>query len=223
MVKGGKAVAVHGKAHARLRSYVSNALNRPDALRHITTVVQPRMVAALQSWAEKGRLKLYDEAKKVTFENIGKLFVSFERGPVSETMDKLFEGLVHGIRAQPFNFPGTAYHHAIQCRRKLETIFRVEAELEKKKKKNGNEVETTNDLMDGLMQIEDDEGKKLNDQEVLDSIISLVPNVLQKLREENMAIRKNKKGDFITGEDVSKLKYTSKVMYISVMSRKMKG
>lgn len=75
-------------------------------------------------------------------------------------------------------------------------------ELEKKKK-NGNGDEKTNDLMDGLMQIEDDEGKKLSDQEVLDNIISLVvagyestslasmwalyylskyPNVLQKLR-----------------------------------------
>lgn len=75
-------------------------------------------------------------------------------------------------------------------------------ELEKKKK-NGNGDEKTNDLMDGLMQIEDDEGKKLSDQDVLDNIISLVvagyestslasmwalyylskyPNVLQKLR-----------------------------------------
>ncbi|XP_044486871.1 ent-kaurenoic acid oxidase 1-like isoform X2 [Mangifera indica] len=223
-------VSVHGKAHARLRSYVSNAINRPDALRRITTVVQPRMVAALQSWAEKGRLNLYDEAKKVTFENIGELFVSFEPGPVLDSMDKLFEGLIKGVRAQPFNFPGTAYHHAIQCRRKLETIFRVELE---KKKKNGNGDETTNDLMDGLKQIEDDEGKKLSDQEVLDNIISLVvagyestslasmwalyylskyPNVLQKLREENMAIRKNKKRDFITSEDVSKLKYTNKAV-----------
>ncbi|XP_031276291.1 ent-kaurenoic acid oxidase 1-like [Pistacia vera] len=225
-------VAVHGKAHTRLRSFVINAINRPDALRRITEMVQPRMVAALQSWAQKGRLKMYDEAKKVTFENIGKLFVSFEPGPLLETMDKLFYGLLGGVRAQPFNFPGTAYHHALQCRKKLDAIFRVELE-KKKKKKNENGVETTNDLMDGLMQIEDEEGKRLSDQEVVDNILSFVvagyestavasmwalyylakyPNVLEKLREENMAIRKKKKGDYITIEDVSKLKYTNKVV-----------
>lgn len=32
----------------------------------------------------------------------------------------------------------------------------------------------TNDLMDGLMQIKDDEGSKLSDQEVIDNIVSLV-------------------------------------------------
>ncbi|XP_059441033.1 ent-kaurenoic acid oxidase 1-like [Corylus avellana] len=39
-------VAVHGKSHARLRSYILNAINRPDALRRIDLHVQPRMVAA---------------------------------------------------------------------------------------------------------------------------------------------------------------------------------
>ncbi|KAG6753998.1 hypothetical protein POTOM_042006 [Populus tomentosa] len=73
----------------------------------------------------------------------------------------------------------------------------------------------TNDPMDiGLMQIEDDEGSQLSDQEVLDDIVGLViastwaiyylakyPHVLAKLREENTAACKNKKGDFITRED----------------------
>lgn len=58
-------VAVHGKPHARLRSYVTNAINQPDALRRVALFVQPRMVAGLQSWALKGRIKAYDETKKV--------------------------------------------------------------------------------------------------------------------------------------------------------------
>lgn len=86
----------------------------------------------------------------------------------------------------------------LQCRKKLEDIFTVELE----KKKTQKEV-VTNDLMDGLMQIKDDEGNRLCDQEVLDNIVSLVvagyastslasmwaiyyltkyPNVLKKLR-----------------------------------------
>ncbi|KAI9175057.1 hypothetical protein LWI28_026756 [Acer negundo] len=225
--------AVHGKAHARIRSYLTNAINRPDSLRRIAAHVQPRMVAALQSWAHQGQLKGYTEVKKVIFENIGKLFVSFEPGPGLESMDKLFDGLLKGIRAQPINVPGFAYHHAIQCRKRLEAIFRVELEKKKKKKKNGNGVETTNDLMDGLMKIEDDEGNKLSDQEIVENIVGLVvggydstaltstwalyflakfPNVLEKLREENIAACKNKKGEFIMTEDLSRMKYTANVV-----------
>ncbi|KAK0595870.1 hypothetical protein LWI29_010757 [Acer saccharum] len=201
-------VSVHGKAHERLRSFVTKAINRPDALRRIAALVQPSMVAALQSWAQKRNVKVSYEAKKVTFENIGKLFVSFESGPRLESMEKLFQGLLKGIRAHPFNFPGTAYHHASQCRKKLEAIFRVE--LEKKKNRTGIDQTTNIDLMDGLMQVEDDIGKRLSDQEVIDNIVTLVvagysstaltstwalyflakhPNVLEKLRVVEETIR----------------------------------
>lgn len=89
-----------------------------------------------------------------------------------------------------------------QCRKKLETIFRMELEKKKMNRNQGVEVNVT-DLMDGLMRVEDEEGNKLSDQEVLDNIVSLVvagyettsltsmwavyflakfPNVLEKLR-----------------------------------------
>lgn len=167
---------------------------------------------------------------QVTFENIGKLFGSFEGVPLLETMDKLFIGLVKGVRSWPIiNIPGSAYHHALQCRKKLEEIFYEE--LEKRKKRSKVE---TDDLMDGMMQIEDDEGHKLNDKEVVDNMVSLVvagysstalvsmwaiyylakfPSVLAKLREENMAVKKDTARDFITSEEISKLKYTNKVLH----------
>ena len=57
--------ALHGKEHARLRYFVTNAVNCPDALRRIALLVQPRVVAALQSWAHKGRINAYLEMKEV--------------------------------------------------------------------------------------------------------------------------------------------------------------
>ncbi|XVF09154.1 hypothetical protein REPUB_Repub07fG0067200 [Reevesia pubescens] len=220
-------VVVHGKAHARLRSYVVNAINSPKALRNIAALVQPRMVATLQSWAQKGRIKAYDEIKRLTMVNIGKYFASIEAGPLLDTIDKLFDGMVKGIRAHPLNLPGTAAYHGVQCRKRLEAIFRAELE----KKKNG--VNVANDLMDGLIEMKDEDGNKLGEQEVVDNIVSLIvggyestsiasmwaiyyvakfPMVLKKLQKENMAIRKKKQGDFITSDDVSKLKYTNKVV-----------
>lgn len=50
----------------------------------------------------------------MTFENIGRLFAGLEPGPLLDTMDQLFAGMMKGIRANPINLPGSAYHHALQ-------------------------------------------------------------------------------------------------------------
>ncbi|CAI8596140.1 unnamed protein product [Vicia faba] len=167
---------------------------------------------------------------QLSLENIGKLFLGKEPGLFLNSLDKLYQGVLPGVRAYPINIPGFTYHYALQCRRKLDDIFWME--LNKRKSKNKNKVETI-DLMDGLMQIEDDDGDKLSDKEVVDNIVSLVlggyistslvsmwaiyllakyPNVLKLLREENMAFTEGNSGDFITAKDVSNLKYTNKVV-----------
>lgn len=106
---------------------------------------------------------------QLTFENIGKLFMGKEPSPLLNLLDKLYQDLLLGVRAYPVNIPGFAYHHALQCRKKLEDIFYMELD----KRKNENKIETI-DLMDGLMKIEDEEGDKLSDKEVIDNIVSLV-------------------------------------------------
>ncbi|XP_052176714.1 ent-kaurenoic acid oxidase 1-like [Diospyros lotus] len=86
--------------------------------------------------------------------------------------------------------------------------------------------------MEGLMQLTDEEGKRLSDKEVVDNIVSLViagymstsfammwalyylakdPNVLQKLREENIHISQEKNDKLITSDDISNMKDTNKV------------
>ncbi|KAF9589497.1 hypothetical protein IFM89_025044 [Coptis chinensis] len=211
---------VEGKPHTRLRSYLTNAINRPDALKKITTIIQPHIVSSLRSWAEKGR---------ITFENISNMFVSFKPGPILDVMDQYFSGLLRGVRAQPSKIPGTAFYHAFQCRKKLDAIFREELE---KRKQSGSMSKDKNDLMEGLMVMRDEEGKLLGDDEVLDNMITLLfggyeststaimwalyylgkhHDVVQKIREEILAL--GKKGDYyITSEDLAQLKYTNKVV-----------
>ncbi|XP_057460166.1 ent-kaurenoic acid oxidase 2-like [Actinidia eriantha] len=222
--------AAQGERHIQLRRFVSAQVNQPSALQRIALLAQPRMVESLRLWAQKGTVTAFDEVRRLTFENIGKLFISMEPGPVLDTMVHCFVGLLKGARAQPINFPGTAYYYALQCRKKLVAIFRKELE---KRKENESESRTRNDLMDGLMQVNDEDGNKLSEEEVVDAMIGLVvagyepsalasmwaiyylakaPMVLKKLRDENMAIGGNKIGEFITSNDVSKMKYTNKVV-----------
>lgn len=119
----------------------------------------------------------------------------------------------------------------MQCRQKLNAFFREVLEARKN-------VDKCDDLMSGLMHIEDEQGKKLSDEEVVDNIVSLVmagyesttsaimwatyhlaksPATLAKLRDENIALVKSKGGSTlasltITRDDIPKMKYTTKVV-----------
>ncbi|KAF8683751.1 hypothetical protein HU200_044684 [Digitaria exilis] len=163
-------VNVEGRKHARLRGFILAAINRPGSLRTIAEVVQPRVVAALRSWAHKGTITAATEIKKVTFENICKMFASMDPSHLTDMIDECFAGLVAGFRAFPLDLPGTAYRHARACRKKLDAVFREELQ---RRRKEAVEVDD-GDLMSGLMQMEDELGKKLCDDEVVDNIVSLV-------------------------------------------------
>ncbi|CAL4938851.1 unnamed protein product [Urochloa decumbens] len=224
-------VNVDGAQHARLRGFILAAINRPSSLRAVAEAVQPRVVAALRAWADKGTITAATEIKKVTFENICKMFVSMDPSPLTEMIDGWFAGLVAGFRAFPLDLPGTAYRHARACRRKLDAVFRDE--LQRRKETTPLDLNVDGDLMSGLMQMEDEQGEKFSDDEVVDNIVSLVvagyestsnaimwaayhlaksPHALRKLREENAAISRDKNGGFITLDDIPGMKYTAKVV-----------
>ncbi|KAF7077982.1 hypothetical protein CFC21_082464 [Triticum aestivum] len=159
------------------------------------------------------------------------MFISMEPSPLTDKIDMWFGKLLDGLRAFPFDIPGTTSHTARKCRQKLDAVFREELQARKMYKE-------CDDLMSGLMQMKDEHGKKLSDEEVVHNIISLViagyesttiaimwavyhlaksPVVLAKLREENVAMSKSKGGSMSTGlmithDDIPKMKYTAKVV-----------
>ncbi|KAM0890523.1 hypothetical protein ACQ4PT_027008 [Festuca glaucescens] len=161
-------VNVEGSNHTRVRGVILGAINRPSSLRAIAAAVQPGVVAALNSWADMGTIVASNEAKKVTFTNICKMFISMEASSMTVKMDQWFTSLVAGLRAFPLDFPGTACHDARKCRRKLNTVFQTELE----NRKNTNKK--YDDVMNGFMELEDEQGKKLSDDEVVDNIVSVV-------------------------------------------------
>lgn len=69
--------AAKGTKHTRIKGFVVRAINQPNALRKIAILVQPRVISALQSMAEQGRVVAYDQAKKVLDSNT--IFFFFSR------------------------------------------------------------------------------------------------------------------------------------------------
>jgi ent-kaurenoic acid hydroxylase len=91
-----------------------------------------------------------------------------EPSPLTVKIDQWFTGLVGGLRALPLDFPGTAVHGARKCRRKLNAVFREEIEARRYTSKKYD------DVMSGFMEMEDEQGNKLNDDEVVDNIVSAI-------------------------------------------------
>ncbi|XP_071731622.1 ent-kaurenoic acid oxidase 1-like [Rutidosis leptorrhynchoides] len=221
-------LSVHGKAHMRMKSFISRSANQPDALRRIAQAIQPRIISALESWAQRGNINSYNQVKKVTLENIGMYFASIESGATLDRIAGYYATLVKGLRSYPLNVPGTTYYGALQCRKMIIAIFKEE--LKKRKMETNRPI---NDVLDELMNLKDEDGSRLTDIEVLDTIIGILlasfettsltttwaiyylakyPKVLQKLRDENMTLKNEKQGQLVTSEEILKLKYTTKVV-----------
>ncbi|KAF7006322.1 hypothetical protein CFC21_021378 [Triticum aestivum] len=226
---------VEGSMHRRIRGYVVATFSKPRSRRNIARMAQPCVVEALRSWADKGTIIAAKEIRKVMFESTLEIFISMKASPLTEKMDKWFVGVLGGLTALPLDLPGTALNHGRKCRRRLHAVFEKELQKRKNNVKWGlaAEEDYDDDLMSGLMEMEDEQGEKLSDEEVLDNIVSLVfggyesissavlwaayhlaksPVILAKLRNENAAVSEGKSSNFLTLDDIPKMKYTAKVV-----------
>ncbi|KAH9307400.1 hypothetical protein KI387_035311, partial [Taxus chinensis] len=218
-----------GMQHKRIRRYLMEAINSPESLKRIFVTLQPSFKAAFNSWALKGTIIAADEVNEVTFSNICGLLFSFQSAPLLKKMQNIYRGLLGGLRAQPINLPGTAFHTALKCRKKLNAIILSEIH-----DRRLNKTSIKKDFLQNLMDSVDSKGEKLSEKEILDNMVSLIlggyastansitwalyylakyPRVLHKLREENIPIRENEGvAKLLTYEDVKSMIYTSKVI-----------
>ncbi|XP_057845932.2 ent-kaurenoic acid oxidase 2 [Cryptomeria japonica] len=220
---------VEGAQHKRIRRYLMEAINSPESLKRMFITLQPSLREALKNWALKGTIAAFHEVNEVQFSNICRLLFSFQSAPMLKEMRRIYTGLVAGLRAQPINLPGTAFHSAVKCRKKLSAMILSEMHDRRANKSNIKE-----DFLQNLMDSVDSNGEKLNDEEILDNMVSLIlagyastslsmtwalyylakyPSVLHKLREENRLIREKKgKDEHLIYEDIKDMTYTSKVI-----------
>ncbi|KMT11773.1 hypothetical protein BVRB_5g104770 isoform A [Beta vulgaris subsp. vulgaris] len=238
-------ITLQGPRHTVIKSFIVNSINRPDSLTRFLLQVQPDIVDALQHWSQEPKITAFRQLRKVTLGYTMRHFSGFEaKFEQIDAFEHLFEGITNGMRALPWNFPGTTYHHALKCRKKITMKFKEEIEKRRQNNNNGGGLETTSDLIHGLMQMEDKEGRQLSEEEVLDNIVSTIhighisvaylvtwslyfvdksPHVLQKLQEENRDMSRQKNGGHITYEDIMQLKYTNKVIEETIRMANLSG
>ncbi|XP_006878489.2 ent-kaurenoic acid oxidase 2 isoform X1 [Amborella trichopoda] len=216
-----------GLSHKRLKRYFMDAFNSPRALSSLLTNAQPTFVEFMENWVSKGRISAFEETRAVTFANICDILASFKEKTLLCTMERFYTGLMAGLRAMPLNFPGTSFHHALKCRKKLTDILLKE--IKERKEKSIHKT----DFMQVLLDSTDENGEYLSEQEIVDNTVSFIlggyestsnvmtwalyylakyPTIMQKLKDETLSIRgKKPKNGLLSMEDLKAMKYTTKV------------
>ncbi|KAK9688971.1 hypothetical protein RND81_09G025500 [Saponaria officinalis] len=107
-------ISIHGSRHQHIKGLLTSEFTQPDTLTRIAQQLQPCIVAALHSWFQMGQINTFHQVKRVALEFMGRYMGGLELSPEIDALEKLFSTMNEGIRAQPWNFPGMPFRHALQ-------------------------------------------------------------------------------------------------------------
>ncbi|XXG66589.1 hypothetical protein AAC387_Pa06g0132 [Persea americana] len=227
-------VGISREEHRWLRRLTAAPVNGDEALSTYLEFIEGTIISALEKWAGMGKIQFLTELRRLTFRIITYIFLSSEGDPVIEALEREYTTLNYGVRAMAINLPGFAYHRALKARKKLVKILQS-AVTERRVRMEKNAPRAKKDMMDALIEVEDDSGKRLTDEEIIDVLIMYLnaghessghittwatifiqehPEVLKKAKaEQEEIIRKRsptQKG--LTLKEVRQMEYLSKVI-----------
>ncbi|CAN1128493.1 Ent-kaurenoic acid oxidase 1 [Linum perenne] len=236
--------------HKRLRRLSAAPVNGHEALSLYMGFIGERVSAALEEWSSSGEpLELLTHLRKLTFKIIMYIFLGSESEDVMEILESQYTAVNHGVRAMAINFPGFAYHKALKARKKVVAVLQSVLDERRNRIKHEDQVEGESenkeeekkkkkkkDMMDELMRVEDENGRRLRDEEIIDILLMYLnaghessahvtmwatvllhqhPHCLQKAREEQEEIVKRRpveQNGALTFKEIRQMDYLSKVI-----------
>nr|GME16517.1 ent-kaurenoic acid oxidase 2-like [Ipomoea batatas] len=230
-------IGISFEDHKRLRKLTAAPVNGHDALSFYITFIEENVKIALEKWASMGEIEFLTQLRKLTFRIIMHIFLSSESEQVREALENEYTTLNYGVRAMTINLPGFAYYNALKARKRLVAIFQsvVDARREKRRR-NGIDInEKHKDMMDRLMEVKDENGKQLDDEEIIDVLVMYLnaghessghvtmwaalllqkhPEVFKKAKAEQEEIVRNMPRDQkgLTLKEIRKMEYLSNVV-----------
>ncbi|KAG6602538.1 Cytochrome P450 85A, partial [Cucurbita argyrosperma subsp. sororia] len=218
--------AVHGGAHKVMRAALLSVVSPTMIRDRLLPKVDDFMRSHLRNWDQQ-IIDIQEKTKEMALRSSMKQIAGIESGPLSESFIPEFFKLVLGTLSLPIDLPGTNYRRGIQARK---NIVKLLQQLINERRAS----ETQKDDMLGFFMSEENK-YKLNDEEVIDQIITVLysgyetvsttsmmavkflhdhPKVLQQLREEHFAIREKKRAeDPIDWDDLKAMKFTRAVIF----------
>ncbi|XP_045788344.1 beta-amyrin 11-oxidase [Trifolium pratense] len=150
-IVGHKALAVYLE---RLEDIVINSLEELSSMKH--------------------PIELLKEMKKVSFKAIVHVFMGSSNENIIKNIGTSFSDLYNGMFSIPLNAPGFTFHKALKSRKKIAKIVQPIVDERRLMIKNGEHVGEKKDLMDILLEIKDENGRKLEDEDISDLLIGLL-------------------------------------------------
>lgn len=163
-------IGISYEEHKRLRRLTSASINGMEALSLYLTYIEENVKTSLEKWSNMGEIEFLTQIRKLTFKIIMHIFLSSESEPVMEALEREYTTLNYGVRAMRINIPGFAYHKAFKARKNLVAIFQSIVD-ERRKQRKQCIPKKAKDMMDALIDVEDENGRKLGDEYIIDIML----------------------------------------------------
>lgn len=222
--------------HKFLRKLIVAPICGHDALSVYVGYVEEIVVKGLDELASMDRpIEFLNEIKIISFKIITQIFIGSSVGSIDlMSTEKCYTDMFNGLMSFAINIPGSTFHKAMKSRKVLVKI--LQSVLDERKVINrSNDVVKKKGMIDFLMETEDETGKKLEDEEIIDLLLAFLlaghattanvamwatmnlhnnPEILQKAKEEQVEILKKRppsqKG--LTVHEVRQMEYLAKVI-----------
>ncbi|GMJ12490.1 ARABIDOPSIS ENT-KAURENOIC ACID HYDROXYLASE 2, ent-kaurenoic acid hydroxylase 2 [Hibiscus trionum] len=224
---------ISASEHRRLRKIAMNPINGDEALASHIELIEGIVTTSLEDLASmKGPANFFYEMRKITFKVIAHIVLGSTQESVLSSLVKCYSDLFPGIVSMPVNIPGFVFHRALKARNMLLKIFK---EKVAERRAKSTEPDSKKEMIDSFMEAEYDNGKKLDDEHLMDLLLIFLfaghetaahtamwatiylhhhPEMLQKAKEEQQEIIKRRpasqKG--LTLTEIKQMDYLPKVI-----------
>ncbi|CAB4299685.1 unnamed protein product [Prunus armeniaca] len=164
-------IGISYEEHKRLRRLTAAPVNGHEALSMYMKYIEDMVVTSLEKWSKMGEIEFLTQLRKLTFRIIMYIFLSSESEPVMDALEREYTILNYGVRAMAINLPGFAYHKALKARKNLVSTFQSIVDERRAQRKSRNYMPKKKDMMDALLDVVDDDGRKLTDSEIIDVLL----------------------------------------------------
>ncbi|KAH6829436.1 cytochrome P450 [Perilla frutescens var. hirtella] len=227
-------VGIFDEEHKWQRKLTAAPVNGFEALTIYMKYIEGNVITALEKWSNMGQIEFLTELRRLTFKIIMHIFLSSEGEHVREALEREYTVLNCGVRAMAINIPGFAYHKALKARKNLVGVLQ-RVVTKRREERRGNPSSQKRDMMDALLDAEDEHGRKLDDEGIIDILIMYLnaghessghttmwaalflqsnPDMFQRAKAEQEEIARNRppgqKG--LTLKEIRKMDYLNKVI-----------
>nr|ATG29985.1 CYP718B1 [Taxus chinensis] len=170
LIGTGSIMEKQGAEHKRLRGAVM-ACFRADVLQSfvgkLSNVIEYHFE---RHWKGNRVVRVYPLTKLLTFTSVCSLFLGLEDEGEIEYFLKLFQMVLLGVLSLPVDFPGSRCRRAKRARREIDEFLSALIDRRRRDLAEGR-AGGEQDLFSRLLTLNDEDGNRLGDKEVMDNIV----------------------------------------------------